>query len=67
MISECQNDLILFLKLIYKSKLMLKKLIYNDITKKKFFSEFYENSLKNISLNEYVETTCGFKLDEIPL
>ena len=67
MISECQNDIILLLKLIYKSKLILLKFISNDIHKKDNFSEFYNNSLKNISFNEYVEAICGFNLDEIPL
>ena len=67
MISECQNDIILLLKLIYKSKLMLVKFISNDINKNNFFSEFYEKTINNISFNEYVETICGFKLNEIPL
>ena len=67
MIPECQNDLILLLKLIYNTKLILVKNISNNVYKKKYFSELYENSIKNISFNQYTETISGIHLDEFNL
>ena len=61
---ECQNDLISLLKEIYNTKLILIKCISNDINKKKYFSDLYENSIKNISLNQYTETISGTHLEE---
>ena len=64
MIPECQIDLISLLKEIYNTKLILTKCISNDIDKKKYFSELFEKSIKNISLNQYTETISGTHLDE---
>ena len=64
MMPECQNDLISLLKEIYNTKLILIKCISNDINKKKYFSDLYENSIKNISLNQYTETISGTHLEE---
>jgi len=64
MMSECQNDLISLLKGIYYTKLILIKCISNDINKKQYFSELYEKSIKNISLNQYTETISGTHLEE---
>jgi hypothetical protein len=64
MIPECQVDLISLLKEIYNTKLILTKCISNDIDKKKYFSELFEKSIKNISLNQYTETISGTHLDE---
>ena len=64
MMPECQVDLISLLKEIYNTKLILIKFISNDINKKKYFSDLYENSLKNISLNQYTETISGTHLEE---
>ena len=65
MMPECQVDLISLLKEIYNTKLILIKCISNDINKKKYFSELYENSIKNISLNQYTETISGTHLEEV--
>ena len=64
MMPECQVDLISLLKEIYNTKLILIKCISNDINKKKYFSDLYENSMKNISLNQYTETISGTHLEE---
>jgi hypothetical protein len=64
MIPECQIDLISLLKEIYNTKLILTKCISNDIDKKKYFSELFEKSIKNISLNQYTETISGTHLEE---
>jgi hypothetical protein len=64
MMPECQVDLISLLKEIYNTKLILIKCISHDINKKKYFSELYENSIKNISLNQYTETISGTHLEE---
>jgi predicted metallo-beta-lactamase superfamily hydrolase len=56
--------LISLLKEIYNTKLILIKCISNDINKKKYFSELYENSLKKISLNQYTETISGTHLED---
>ena len=64
MMSECQFDLISLLKEIYNTKLILIKCISNDINKKKYFSDLYEKSIKNISLNQYTETISGTHLEE---
>ena len=64
MIPECQIDLISLLKEIYNTKLILTKCISNDIDKKKYFSELFEKSIKNISLNQYTETISGTHLDQ---
>ena len=64
MMSECQNDLIFLLKEIYNTKLILIKCISSDVNKKKYFSELYEKSIKNISLNQYTETISGTHLEE---
>ena len=67
MIPDCQNDLISLLKLIYNTKLILIKNISNNINKRKYFSEVYEMSIKNISFNQYTQTISGSYLEKIDL
>ena len=67
MIPDCQNDLISLLKLIYNTKLILIKNISNNIYKRKYFSEVYEMSIKNISFNQYTQTISGSYLEKIDL
>ena len=61
---ECQEDSIYILKLIYRTKKLLLKNIKNN--KKSFdeFSSIYENSLKDLSLYEYIKIYSGFKIKD---
>ena len=64
MISECQYDSVQLLKLIYKTKIKLIHIIGKDKKKKEFFSNLYENCMKNISLSNYSEFITGNRFDD---
>ena len=61
---ECQEDCISFLKLIYETKKIILKNIEKN--KKSFdkYSSLYENTMKNLSLNEYIKILTGFKIND---
>lgn len=66
---ECHNDTISLLKMIYLIKKILLKNIKekekNNIFEK--YSILYKETMKNISLDEHIETLVGFNFeDEIP-
>ena len=67
MMSECQNDSILLLKLIYKTKKNLLKEIGNDEKKMKYFSDIYEKTMKNSRLQKYIDTINGTHLTDIEI
>ena len=61
---KCLEDSISFLKLIYQTKLLLLKNIEKD---KKYYGKFsylYENTMKDISLKEYINIYAGFKIKD---
>lgn len=64
MSSECQDDSINILKLIYQTK----KLLINNMEKKEIsndkYSSLYENTMKDISLSDYIRLYTGFKLND---
>ena len=65
MISECQLDSVQILKLIYNTKIMLINLIKKDKKKKEYYTKLYENSINNVSLNNYFESIVGTNIDDI--
>ena len=67
MMSECQNDSIVLLKLIYKTKKYLLKKIKNDEEKMKYFSDIYEKSMKSNRLNKYIDTINGMHLADVDI
>ena len=61
---QCHNDTINFLKMIYFTKKILLK---NDERKDKLlekYSELYRNTMKNISLDEHIETIVGLNFED---
>ena len=64
MISECQLDSVQILKLIYNTKIMLINLIKKDKKKKEYYTKLYENSINNISLDNYSEFITGTHFDD---
>ena len=59
---QCQNDTITILKMIYYTKNLLKK---NNLEKnKKKFEELYKETMKNISLDEHIETIVGYNFED---
>ena len=65
MTTECQLDTVYILKLISSTKKMLFKLFAKDKSKKKYFCKLYENSINNVSLNNYFESIVGTNIDDI--
>ena len=59
---ECQEDSIKFIKLILETI----KIILRNIEKKNFeiISKLYENSMKEISLTDYINTITGLCLKD---
>ena len=63
---QCHNDTIYILKMINYLKTLLKKNNKENNIKK--FGELYKETMKNISLDEHIETLVGFNFeDEIHL
>ena len=65
--SECHNDTIILLKMIsFVKKLLLKENKNNDeLDKNKILEKYsllYEETMKNISLDEHIDTIVGFYL-----
>ena len=64
MIPECQLDSVQILKLIFKTKVMLIKIIKKDKNKNDYFSKIYENYINSITLNNYTEFIAGAHFDD---
>ena len=66
MSAECHNDTITFLKMIYLVKALLLKSLDNNISKDiiEKYSELYKQTMKEISLDEHIETLVGYNLDD---
>ena len=59
---QCHNDTIAILKMIYNIKMILKK---NNLDKnKKKFGELYRETMKHVSLDEYIETLVGYNFED---
>jgi hypothetical protein len=59
---QCQNDTIAILKMIYNIKILLKN---NNLEKnKKKFGELYKQTMKNVSLDEHIETLVGYNFED---
>ena len=61
---ECQEDSISILKLIYLTKKILLKNIKNNQQSLDKYSPLYENTMKNLSKNEYIKIFAGFKIND---
>ena len=59
---QCHNDTISILKMIYDVKIMLKK--NNNEKNKKKFGELYHETMKNVSLDEHIETLVGYNFED---
>ena len=59
---ECQEDTICIIKLIFETK----KIALKNIKKEKLenFSKLYENTMKEISLIDYINTITGLNLKD---
>ena len=59
---QCHNDTITILKMIYNIKILLKN---NNFEKnKKKFGELYKQTMKNVSLDEHIETLVGCNFED---
>jgi hypothetical protein len=59
---QCQNDTILILKMInYLKNILIKN---NKEKNKQKFGELYEETMKNIPLDEHIETLVGFNFED---
>lgn len=59
---QCQNDTIAILKMIYNIKILLKN---NNLEKnKKKFGELYKQTMKNVSLDDHIETLVGYNFED---
>lgn len=59
---QCHNDTIAILKMIYNIKILLKN---NNLEKnKKKFGELYKQTMKNVSLDEHIETLVGYNFED---
>ena len=59
---QCQNDTVLILKMINDLKTILKN--NNKEKNIKLFGELYKETMKNISLDEHIETLAGFNFED---
>ena len=59
---QCQNDTIAILKMIYNIKILLKN--NNSEKNKKKFGELYKQTMKNVSLDEHIETLVGYNFED---
>ena len=59
---QCHNDTISILKMIYKVKILLKN--KNFEKNKAKFGELYKQTMKNISLDEHIETLVGYNFED---
>ena len=59
---QCHNDTIAILKMIYNIKILLKN---NNLEKnKKKFGELYKQTMKNVSLDDHIETLVGYNFED---
>ena len=63
---ECHNDTINLLKMIFLTKkILLTKVEENERRKiLEKYSELYKETMKNISLDEYIETLVGCNFED---
>ena len=59
---QCHNDTIAILKMIYNIKILLKRNNIEKNTKK--FRELYRETMKNVSLDEHIETLVGYNFED---
>ena len=59
---QCQNDTVLILKMINDLKTILKN--NNKEKNIKLFGELYKETMKNISLEEHIESLVGFNFED---
>ena len=59
---QCQNDTISLLKMINDVKIMLKKIDKEKNQNK--FGELYHETMKNVSLDEHIETLVGYNFED---
>ena len=64
MSSECQDDCISLLKLIYETKKIILKNIPENSNSFNKYSSLYENSLKNLSFYGYIKMYTGIKIND---
>ena len=61
--SDCHNDTITLLKMINRVKKILLKKEKSEEYKKKF-EKIYKETMKNVSLDEHIETLIGFNFED---
>ena len=64
MSTECHEDSISILKLIYETKKILLKNKKNSQQSLNKYSSLYENTMANISQKEYIKIFVGFKIND---